>query len=161
MTQRTYIWLKIRFKDDEEKWYCVSRVLRESLLMEKTTNRFWKNKMIGNYITVSTTEYYHNRTRLTVGKIIKINLSHHGTGGSNWTRNQFVTPEHLLNFRDAYNYLKHDYSWYNRLAIWCALFYWHNELLQQRIKKNKKKLRKKRWQVNHFGYQFNRKLSGK
>lgn len=159
--RRQYIWALIEFTDGNKQWYCISRVLRESLLIEKANNRFWKKKMIGNYITVSTTRYVHDHAHLTVGKITKLNISWHGTSSYNWTRNQFVTPEHLLNFRDAFNYLKHDYAWYNRFAIWVALKYWHNELEQRQIKKMKKRLRRKRYQVNHFRISFNHFMHNK
>ncbi len=147
---KTYIWALIEFTNGNKEWYCISRVLRQSILIEREHNRYWKKKMIGNYITVSTTEYVMNRTHLTVGKITKMSVSHHGTHKWNWTRNQFVTPEHLLDFRDAYNYLKHDYIWYNRFSIWIALNYWHNELLQKRIKQMKKKISRSRWQINEL-----------
>lgn len=155
MRKRTYIWALIEFTNGNKEWYCISRVLRESLLAERKVNRYWKNTMIGNYITVSTCEYVNNRTKLTVGKITKLSLSGRGTHGFHWTRNQFVTPDHLLDFRDAYNYLKHDYSWYNRFAIWVALKYWHNELVQWKIKKMKKAIGRKSWQVRNFRNHFN------
>lgn len=149
-----YIWFLIEFTNGDKEWYCVSRVLRKALFAEKRNNRFWKNTMIGNYITVSTTEYRNNRSRLTVGKITKINISSRSAKKYNWTRNQFVTPDHLLNFRDSYNYLRHDYSWYNRFAIWIALKYWHNELKISDIRTKKKKLRQLNWQINHTNYKF-------
>ncbi|WP_369823586.1 hypothetical protein [Lactobacillus sp. HT06-2] len=148
--QKTYIWCKLEFTDGTQSWYCISRVLRKAILIEKKQNRFWKNELINNYITVATTEYKNNRARLTVGKILEVSVSHHGTPGSNWTRNQFVTPEHLLNFKSAYNYLKHDYTWYNRLAIWVALRYWHNELKQKQIKHWQRSLGKVRGKVYHL-----------
>lgn len=148
--RRQYIWAKIELTNGCEKWYCISRVLRESLLIEKENNRFWKKEMIGNYITVATTEYVQNRAHLTVGKVKKISVSSHGTHSWNWTRNQFVTPSHLLDFKDAYNYLRHDYSWYNRFAIWVALRYWHNKLVQVRIKKLKKSIGRARWRVGQI-----------
>lgn len=150
MQTKRFIWALIEFTNGDKKWYCISRILRESLLIEKENNKFWKKQMIGNYITLSTSEYNNGRASLTVGKIIKLNILSHGTKGWNWTRNQFVTPEHLLNFKDAYNYLKHDYHWYNRFSIWVALKYWHNELLQTKIRKSKRKIRQKIWQINRF-----------
>lgn len=152
--KRQYIWALIEFTNGDKKWYCISRVLRESLLIEKENNRFWKNEMIGNYLTVATTHYIHDRAHLTVGKVTKLSVSHHGTSSYNWTRNQFVTPDHLLNFKDSYNYLRHDYAWYNRFAIWVALKYWHNELMRKQIKKMKKSLGRKRWQVTHLHQPF-------
>lgn len=145
--KRTFVGLLIEFTNGEKEWYCASRVLRHALLCEKKVNQFWKNTMIGNYLTVSTSEYRHDLTKLTVGKVVKIRLSHRGSSGYTWTRNQFVTPEHLRNFRDAYNYLKHDYKWYNRLAIYRALLIWHNQLVQKDLKSVKKQLGRKRHQL--------------
>lgn len=155
-----YIWFLIEFTNGNKEWYCVSRVLRSAIFREKKTNQFWKNTMIGNYITVATADYYKGRTRLTVGKIIKINISSKATKRHNWTRNQFVTPDHLLNFKDSYNYLRHDYTWYNRFAIWVALKYWHNELVMRQVRSRKKKIRQIKWQANSISYKFE-KLSRK
>lgn len=148
--KRQYIWALIEMTSGEKQWYCISRVLRESLLIEKVNNRFWKNTMIGNYITVSTKEYVHNHTQLTVGKITKLSLSGRGSHSWNWTRNQFVTPDHLLDLKNAYNYLRHDYQWYNRFSIWVALNYWHTQLMQKEIKKKKKKIGRIIWQNNQL-----------
>lgn len=106
--------------------------------------------MIGNYITVSTRKYVQDQTQLTVGKITKIKILYHGSQKYHWTRNQFVTPEHLMNFSDCYNYLKHDYAWYNRFSIWLALKYWHNELLRKELVTKQKKIRSIRWNIRHF-----------
>lgn len=138
--KREYIWCLIEFPNGDEKWYCVSRVLREALLMAKKNDRYWKKKFMGNYLTVALDKYTFDRAPLTVGKVKKISISTHRTNSWNWTRNQFVTPDHLMNFNSAYNYLKHDYSWYNRFSIWMALRYWHNKLLQKKIKTTKKSI---------------------
>ncbi len=42
------------------------------------------------------------------------------------------------------NYLKHDYCWYNRLAIKVALIYWHNKLLQAELNSKRYAIKKKR-----------------
>lgn len=147
---RQYIWCLIEFPNGDQKWYCISRVLREALLLEKKQNRFWKNTMIGNYLTISTSQYVRNQTRLTVGKVRKVSISNHKAYNYNWTRNQFVTEEHLMNFKSAYNYLKHDYSWYNRLSIWVALRYWHNLLLQNKVKRMKKKVNRIRGRIINY-----------
>lgn len=144
---RQYVWCLIEFTNGEQQWYCVSTVLREAILQEREVNPYWKNTMIGNYLTVSTRRYINGRAPLTVGKIKRISVSNHRTRGTNWTRNQFVTPEHLMNFRSAYNYLRHDYSWYNHFAIWMALKYWHNELKQVQIRKTKRRIKQLRWKT--------------
>lgn len=156
--ENTYIWALIEFTNGYKKWYCISRVLRNSLLIERENNRFWKNKMIGNFITVSKSKYHNKRANLTVGKITKLNISSHRTSGWNWTRNQFITPEHLLDFRDAYNYLKHDYSWYNRFSIWMALRIWHNEILANKNRKLRKTLNQKRHQIRQTNYQATHRI---
>ena len=145
--KRQYIWFLIELTNGEQRWFCVSRVLREAILQEKKVNQFWKNTMIGNYITVSTSKYVKGQTHLTVGKIKKISISTHKSYKENWTRNQFVTPDHLLKFKSAFNYLKHDYRWYNRFAIWVAMKYWYFELLQVKIKRLKKKINKRRGRI--------------
>lgn len=147
--KKEFIWCLIEFPNHKKEWYCISRVLREALFAERKVNRYWKNTMIGNYITVSTTKYINGYTRLTVGKVTKIRILHHGSKDYHWTRNQFVTADHLMNFKDAFNYLKHNYTWYNRLAIAVSLYYWHNCLL---IKQNRQ-LRKK---LRNFSYRLTR-----
>lgn len=148
--KKEYIWCLIEFPDGKKEWYCISRVLREALLAEKKVNQFWKNTMIGNYITVSTTKYINGKARLKVGKITKIRVLGHGSRNYRWTRNQFVTPDHLMNYRDAYNYLKHNYTWYNRLSIATSLYYWHNELLKTRNRKMIKKLRRASYKLRQI-----------
>ena len=85
-----------------------------------------------------------------MGRIEKIKILSYRSHDWHWTRNQFVTPNHLMDFDSAYNYLKHDYSWYNKFAIWVALRYWHNLLLQNKIKLIRKKLHRKMWKLHKF-----------
>ena len=149
--KKEYIWCLIEFPDGRKEWYCVSKLLRQALFLEKKINRYWKNTLIGCYINASTTEYSHDhQTRLTVGRIEKIKILSYRSHDWHWTRNQFVTPNHLMDFDSAYNYLKHDYSWYNKFAIWVALRYWHNLLLQNKIKLIRKKLHRKMWKLHKF-----------
>ncbi|TSO25336.1 hypothetical protein [Lactobacillus sp. LL6] len=149
--KREFIWFLIEFPDNHKEWYCVSHVLREALFAERSVNQYWKNTMIGNYITVSISKYVNGRARLRVGKVTKIRILHHGSKDYHWTRNQFVTPDHLKNFSDAFNYLKHNYTWYNKLAIATSLYYWHNELLRSRNRQLKKKIR-------HFRYLLRKQI---
>ncbi len=100
--------------------------------------------MIGNYITVARSKYIKGRARLTVGRIEKIRIRKSSAADWHWSRNQFITTEHLLNLKDSYNYLRHDYCWYNRLAIKMALIYWHNKLLQIKLNSKRYAVKKKR-----------------
>src|SRR5699024_11464451 len=89
-------------------------------------------------------KYCRGRERLTVGWSKKIRIRKNGAAVWHWSRNQFVTAEHLLDLKDSFNYLKHDYCWYNRLAIKLALIYWHNRLLQVKLNSNRYAIKKKR-----------------
>ena len=139
-----YIWCLIELSNGNKEWYCLSKVLRRALFIEKKHNQFWKKTMIGNYITVARSKYIRGRARLTVGRIEKIRIRKNGAADWHWSRNQFVTAEHLLDLKDSFNYLKHDYCWYNRLAIKVALIYWHNKLLQAELNSKRYGIKKKR-----------------
>ena len=115
--RQEYIWCLIELSDGNKEWYCLSKMLRRALFIEKKNNQFWKQTMIGNYITVARSKYIKGRARLTVGRIEKIRIRKSGAADWHWSRNQFITAEHLLNLKDSYNYLRHDYCWYNRLAV--------------------------------------------
>ena len=66
-----YIWCLIELSNGNKEWYCLSKVLRRALFIEKKHNQFWKKTMIGNYITVARSKYIRGRARLTVGRIEK------------------------------------------------------------------------------------------
>lgn len=139
-----FIWILVQLPNNDKQWYCVSKVLRHALYWErdKNQNKYWKNSLIGNYINVATSNYVHNQARLTVGKVLKIRIYSKRPQDWHWTRNQFISEDSLLHFRSAYNYMKHNYSWYNRISIWFALQHWHIELLQKKINNLKTKSRK-------------------
>lgn len=141
---REFYWCLVELPNGKKEWYCISRVLREAINWEReqNQNRFWKKTLIGNYINLSVSPYQHDHAQLSVGKICKIRIRHQGAKDWHWTRNQFVTPAELMNFKQAYNYLKHDYRWYNRWAIKLALRYWQNELCQHQVKSLRKKIHK-------------------
>ena len=128
-----YIWCLIELSNGNKEWYCLSKVLRRALFIEKKHNQFWKKTMIGNYITVARSKYIRGRARLTVGRIEKIRIRKNGAADWHWSRNQFVTAEHLVK-----------YCWYNRLAIKVALIYWHNKLLQAELNSKRYGIKKKR-----------------
>ncbi len=69
-----YIWCLIELSNGNKEWYCLSKVLRRALFIEKKHNQFWKKAMIGNYITVARSKYIRGRARLTVGRIEKIRI---------------------------------------------------------------------------------------
>lgn len=142
--KKAYIWCLVELPNGNKEWYSLSKKIRYALLIERKHNYFWKQSLIGNYITVARSKYIYNRTRLSVGRVEKIIIKNRGATDWHWSRNQFVTTEHLLNLKDSYNYLKHDYSWYNRLAIKMALIYWHNKLLQNKIESKRNFIKQKR-----------------
>lgn len=138
--RREYIWCLVELMDGRQEWYCISRVLREALFFEKKINPYWKNTLIGCYLNVARSKYHHGEARLTVGKVRKIRIYHRRPKDWHWTRNQFVTADHLEDFKDAYHYLKHNYAWYNAFAIWQALLYWHFALRQKDLQQTRKHL---------------------
>lgn len=140
--KKEYIWCQVQVMNGNKEWYCVSRVLREALMAERKNNPYWKSKLIGCYMNVARSQYRYGRARIEAVKVIKIRIFHHRANDWHWTRNQFVTADHLRNFGDAYHYLKHDYAWYNRFSIWHSLYYWHVELEKKNLKKARKRLNK-------------------
>ena len=46
--RQEYIWCLIALPDGNKEWYCLSKVLRRALFIEKKNNQFWKQTMIGN-----------------------------------------------------------------------------------------------------------------
>lgn len=141
--RREFIWCLVELTSGRREWYCISRMLRQALFAERKINPFWKNTLIGCYLNVGRSAYRYDIARIAVAKVVKIRIFHHGPRDWHWTRNQFVTPEHLeKSVRDCYHYLKHDYIWYNRLAIWHSLFYWHLKLKEKKISRLQKKLNK-------------------
>ena len=72
--RQEYIWCLIELSNGNKEWYCLSKVLRRALFIEKKHNQFWKKTMIGNYITVARSKYIRGRARLTVGRIEKIRI---------------------------------------------------------------------------------------
>ena len=72
--RQEYIWCLIELSNGNKEWYCLSKVLRRALFIEKKHNQFWKQTMIGNYITVARSKYIKGRARLTVGRIEKIRI---------------------------------------------------------------------------------------
>lgn len=106
--------------------------------------------MIGNYITVARSKYNKGHARLSVGRVEKIRIRRTGAADWHWSRNQFVTADHLFDLKDAYNYLKHDYRWYNRLAIKFALVYWRNKLIQSKLNSKRCSIKKKRTKLERI-----------
>ncbi|MBP2058186.1 hypothetical protein J2Z60_001363 [Lactobacillus colini] len=131
-----YIWVLIELPNGKREWYCLSKVLKRALLWEKNVrhNRFWRNTLNGKYLTVARSPYIHNYALLTVGRVVKVRITHKRVSDWHWTRNQFITAKHLDDLEDAYNYLKHDYSWLNRIRIKHALKKW------QKISHRRKKI---------------------
>ena len=139
-----FIWILVELPNGQRQWYCISKILRHALYWErdKNKNKFWKNSLIGSYINVATSVYVHNQARLTVAKVLKIRIYPKRPQDWHWTRKQFISEDSLKHFNTAYNFMKHNYSWYNKIAIWFALRHWKNELTQKKISNAKKKVRK-------------------
>ena len=107
-----YIWVLVELPNGKREWYCVSKVLKKALLWEKNVchNHFWRNTLNGKYLTIARSKYVHNYALLTVGRVVKVRIKNKRVSDWHWTRNQFITPKHLDDLSDAYNYLKHDYD---------------------------------------------------
>ena len=87
-------------------------------------NRYWRNTLIGSYLNVARTRYHHDRAIITVGRVIRVKILYYPTQDWHQTRNQFIAASQLENFTTAYNYMKHNYAWYNKLLIHHALRHW-------------------------------------
>lgn len=87
-------------------------------------NRYWRNTLIGSYLNVARTRYHHDRAIITVGRVIRVKILYYPTQDWHWTGNQFIAASQLENFTTAYNYMKHNYAWYNKLLIHHALRHW-------------------------------------
>lgn len=121
-----YLWCLVELPNGKREWYCISKVLRKALLWEKNYlhNRYWRNTLIGSYLNVARTRYHHDRVIITVGRVIRVKILYYPTQDWHWTRNQFIAAGQLDNFATAYNYMKHNYAWYNKLLIHHALRHW-------------------------------------
>ena len=121
-----YLWCLVELPNGKCEWYCISKVLRRALLWEKNClhNRYWRNTLIGSYLNVARTRYHHDRAIITVGRVIRVKILYYPTQDRHWTRNQFIAASQLENFTTAYNYMKHNYAWYNKLLIHHALRHW-------------------------------------
>lgn len=121
-----YLWCLVELPNGKRKWYCISKVLRRALLWKKNYlhNRYWRNTLIGSYLNVARTRYHHDRAIITVGRVIRVKILYYPTQDWHWTRNQFIAASQLENFTTAYNYMKHNYAWYNKLLIHHALRHW-------------------------------------
>ena len=121
-----YLWCLVELPNGKRKWYCISKVLRRALLWKKNYlhNRYWRNTLIGSYLNVARTRYHHDRAIITVGRVIRVKILYYPTQDWHWTGNQFIAASQLENFTTAYNYMKHNYAWYNKLLIHHALRHW-------------------------------------
>ena len=121
-----YLWCLVELSNGKREWYCISKVLRKALLWEKnySRNQYWRNTLIGSYLNVARTRYHHDRAIITVGRVIRVKILYYPTQDWHWTRNQFIAASQLENFTTAYNYMKHNYAWYNKLLIHHALRHW-------------------------------------
>ncbi|MCT7722047.1 MAG: hypothetical protein N5842_03525 [Lactobacillus crispatus] len=121
-----YLWCLVELPNGKREWYCISKVLRRALLWEKNYlhNRYWRNTLIGSYLNVARTRYHHDRAIITVGRVSQVKILYYPTQDWHWTRNQFIAASQLENFTTAYNYMKHNYAWYNKLLIHHALRHW-------------------------------------
>ena len=121
-----YLWCLVELPNGKREWYCISKVLRKALLLQKSYlhNRYWRNTLIGSYLNVARTRYHHDRAIITVGRVIRVKILYYPTQDWHWTRNQFIAASQLENFTTAYNYMKHNYAWYNKLLIHHALRHW-------------------------------------
>lgn len=121
-----YLWCLVELPNGKREWYCISKVLRRALLWEKNYlhNRYWRNTLIGSYLNVARTRYHHDRAIIIVGRVIRVKILYYPTQDWHWTRNQFIAASQLENFTTAYNYMKHNYAWYNKLLIHHALRHW-------------------------------------
>lgn len=137
-----YIWVLVELPNGKREWYCVSKVLKKALLWEKNVchNKFWRNTLNGKYLTVARSRYIHNYALLTVARVVKVRIKDKRVKDWHWTRNQFITAQHLENLDDAYNYLKHDYDWFNRIRIKRALKKWQKISHERQQKKLTQKI---------------------
>ena len=121
-----YLWCLVELPNGKCEWYCISKVLRKALLWKKNYlhNRYWRNTLIGSYLNVARTRYHHDRAIITVGRVIRVKILYYPTQDWHWTGNQFIAASQLENFTTAYNYMKHNYAWYNKLLIHHALRHW-------------------------------------
>lgn len=134
--RRQYLWCLVELPNGKREWYCISKVLRKALLWEKNYlhNQYWRNTLIGSYLNVARTRYRHDRAIITVGRVVRVKILHYSTRDWHWTRNQFIAADQLENFSTAYNYMKHNYAWYNKLLIHCALRRWKWKRRKRRLK---------------------------
>lgn len=82
------------------------------------------------YIVIPASKYHNGKALMRVAKVIKVFQAPYDDTYL-CTRAQFVTPELLkTNLDQCYNFLRHDYSWFSRLAIQGDLIRWQQKLLK-------------------------------
>ncbi|WP_212780952.1 DUF7679 family protein [Lactobacillus corticis] len=122
MSRKSYLVALIELPNGRQMWVNLSKKLRKAIYWERNqqANPDWQHVLDGNYLTIALTKYHQNQAKLTVGRVIRI--SWHQRPCPTFSRNQFITPDHLRqNWLDAYRYLRHDYRLPNRLRICWAL----------------------------------------
>lgn len=126
--KRYYMFAKVLLPNGKIKEVLISSVLRHALIYEKKTlhNKYWFKTLTGKYLTISVLHYYLGHTLLTVGKVLFVGfkpLNELQKHKMTYSRNQFVTSKALKD-GTAFHYLKHNYSWYNKVRIWLAVSMW-------------------------------------
>ena len=123
----------------QKKWFILGKKITHALFYEKNVlhNKHWKETLLGNYINVSDSVYIHGQALISLGKVVDIRFRklYFDQKHLPWTRNQFTTPDQVINHPDlALNYLKHDFMSVDYIRIRRHIRYWRKQLVKNQKK---------------------------
>lgn len=124
----------------QKKWFILGKKITHALFYEKNVlhNKHWKETLLGNYINVSDSAYVHGQALISLGKVVDIRFRklYFDQKHLPWTRNQFTTPDQIINHPDlALNYLKHDFMPVDYIRIKHQIKYWRKQLIRNQKKR--------------------------
>lgn len=125
----------------QKKWFILGKKITHALFYEKNVlhNKHWKETLLGNYINVSDSAYVHGQALISLGKVVDIRFRklYFDQKHLPWTRNQFTTPDQIINHPDlALNYLKHDFMPVDYIRIKHQIKYWRKQLIRNQKKES-------------------------
>lgn len=125
----------------QKKWFILGKKITHALFYEKNVlhNKHWKETLLGNYINVSDSAYFHGQALISLGKVVDIQFKklYFDQKHLPWTRNQFTTSDQILNHPNlALNYLKHDFMPVDYIRIKHQIKYWRKQLIRNQEKES-------------------------
>lgn len=140
----SYYLVKVELAFNKQvKYFMLAKKLARALDLDRKQGIVNYIKPLQNaYLPVPVSDYNKNNNAiLSVARIISVKKVRRRPDCL-CTRSQFVLGSDIVNIEHAYNFMRHDYPWYDRMCIYFGLLFFREvELKKQRQRKLQQRMR--------------------